>query len=92
MEEGKIYKFYQLEASLKSTFDQNNAKFYRVRELASNAIGLMTVFQENFSEYYVSGDAVIFYHDGEVHSAETHREFEYMGTVFIRPQIYFEQP
>lgn len=79
---GKIYSFSDLEIMLN---DRGSKDFFRVKNVQYGLIALMCTFLQNFSTLYKSGDAVLFYEDGEQHSADTHDEFILLEIIPIKP-------
>jgi hypothetical protein len=74
----KVYKFSQLEKFLRKS-DGN--KCLLVKNVDQNITAIMHVFAGNFCGDWLSGDGVLFYNDGEVHSAEPDDEFELINII-----------
>lgn len=66
MKKGDICTFKELEEFL--TEPRNNSKYLKVER--SGYVAVMHVFRENFCGDWLCGDGILFYSDGEVHSAE----------------------
>jgi hypothetical protein len=79
MEEGKIYSFEALEKAL-NEFEKFGICLH-VRNVKQNETAIMHVFHENFCSPWLSGDGVLFYNDGETHSAESYEEFELLKII-----------
>lgn len=79
---GETYNFKELESMLGDRMILNPA-FYRIKS-EDGLIGLMSVFSENFSSAYQSGDGVIFYEDGEQHSADPYDKFDLLSVIPIK--------
>lgn len=74
---GTKYTFAQLERFLKAQLmKKGHTKFLKVYNLEVKQYAIMLVFHTNFSDAYRSGDGVLFYDDGETHSANPEDEFE----------------
>lgn len=69
---GNQYSFEGLEKEI------SDADYIAVKilNLEYNLIGIMHIFSENFSKNYLSGEGVIFYQDGETHSANPWDQFK----------------
>lgn len=69
MKANKDYYFKELTEFLAK--EENTNKCLIVKDLKNNCNAVMHVFFENFSKDYLSGDPVLFYNDGETHTAES---------------------
>ena len=52
-----------------------------LKDVKNQQNAIMHVFFENFSSSYLSGDGVLFYDDGEAHSAEPDDVFEILKII-----------
>lgn len=84
---GKKYTFSQLE-KLISIDEIDDPKFYRVLNDQYQSFAMMTVFMENFSQTWQSGDGVLFYDDSEVHSADPGDIFILLEIIPIKPKLW----
>lgn len=82
MELNKIYQFQELEKLLS---DESYTVAFRVKEMRYDLYALMLGFSGNFSDAYQSGDGVLFYEDGETHSADPTDEFTLLEIITIKP-------
>ena len=73
MEENKIYSFKDLEKFLNEW--ENRNKFLKLNNISQKCTAIMHIFSENFCGDWLSGDGILFYSDGEVHSANPDDEF-----------------
>lgn len=73
MEKLKKYTFKELEEFLNESKNKNKSLI--VKNESQDCTAMMHVFTENFCGAWVSGDGVLFYSDGETHSAEPTDEF-----------------
>lgn len=80
---GKTYTFAQLE-KLISADEIDDPKFYRVLNEQFKSTAMMTVFMENFSQTWQSGDGVLFYDDSEVHSSDPGELFTLLEIIPIK--------
>lgn len=78
LELGKQYTFKDLEEYLFQ--HENRALFLKLYDIQNKQKAIMHVFFENFSGVWKSGDGVLFYDDGETHSADS-------GDMFIVEEI-----
>jgi hypothetical protein len=69
----QTYNFSHLETFLNEW--ENRNKLLIVKDKANNATAVMHIFLENFCGDWKSGDGILFYSDGEAHSAESYDEF-----------------
>jgi len=81
MECNKIYSFSELESFLRQWENQN--KCFKVNNVDQKCNALMHTFQENFCGDWKAGDAILFYADGEVHSAEPRDQFLLLEIILI---------
>jgi len=79
MENLKTYSFKQLQDFL-NDWDNRN-KFLIVKNKEQNSTAVMHVFMENFCGEWKSGDGILFYNDGEAHSADDSDKFTLINTV-----------
>lgn len=79
MEKLKTYTFKELQEFLNEWNNRN--KFLIVKNESQNCTAVMHVFMGNFCGDWLSGDGVLFYNDGEVHSAEEDDEFTLLDVV-----------
>lgn len=79
---GRQYSFKELEYLLNN---QHHTKysFFKVYNVENKSYALMTVFRENFSQSYLSGDGVLFYDNGETHSSDEHDVFTLIDFIKI---------
>ncbi len=73
MEKLKTYTFKELEDFLNKW--ENKNKSLILKNESQDCTAMMHVFTENFCGEWVSGDGILFYSDGETHSAEPNDEF-----------------
>ena len=83
MIEGQTYQFKDLEKLLFFRWDEGIC--LRVKNILHRNYAIMHVFTENFSSAYQSGDGVLFYDDGETHSANPDDEFVIVKIIKINP-------
>lgn len=79
MEKLKSYTFEELQEFLYEW--ENRNKFLIVKNESQNCTAVMHVFMENFCGNWLSGDGVLFYNDGETHSAKDSDEFTLIDVV-----------
>lgn len=79
MKANKDYYFKELTGFLAKY--ENRNKCLIVKNLKDNSNAVMHVFFENFSNDYKSGDPVLFYNDGETHTAESTDLFKLLKIV-----------
>jgi hypothetical protein len=72
---GNVYTFEQLEKFLAGD-DNPPGTFALVENTKYGERAIMHVFSSNFCGDWRSGDGVLFYADGEVHSSNTSDEYE----------------
>lgn len=78
-----VYTFAQLEIFLNDQ-EYNQYTFFRVWNMDQECYALMTTFKENFvTATWLSGDGVLFYQDGEVHSSNPDDEFRLIAIISI---------
>lgn len=73
MKTNKTYTFKKLESFLNG--DENWDKCLIVKNIEQKITAVMHVFLGNFDEAYKSGDGILFYSDGEAHSANPDDKF-----------------
>lgn len=73
IEAGKTYKFHELEDYLYHSDRANQTLI--VANAVTNEQAIMHVFFGNFSKDWQAGDAVLFYNNGETHSANRNEHF-----------------
>ena len=73
MKEADLTTFKKLEKWLIKEGNEN--KCLIVYDMANQITAIMHVFFENFSNHYQSGDGILFYKDGETHSANPDDKF-----------------
>lgn len=73
MEKLKSYSFKELEDFLNEWKNKN--KSLVIKNESQDCTAMMHVFTENFCGAWVAGDGILFYSDGETHSAEPNDEF-----------------
>jgi hypothetical protein len=71
MKKYNSYTFLELQQFL----NQDTGKHLIVKNEKTGDTAVMHVFRENFCGGYVSGDGILFYADGEVHSANESDKF-----------------
>ena len=69
LELGKPHTFEDLEKYLFQ--HENRAKFLKLYDSQNKQNAIMHVFFENFCSDWKSGDGILFYDDGETHSADS---------------------
>ncbi len=79
MEKLKAYTFKDLQRFLNEFGNRN--KFLIVKNETHGCTAVMHVFMENFCGDWRSGDGVLFYNDGETHSAEECDKFTLIDIV-----------
>lgn len=79
--ENSTYSFEQLEAFLK---EADRGSYLLVENLEYKHKAVMHVFGGNFCGDWMSGDGVLFYDNGEVHSANPEDEFRLIKKLEIR--------
>ena len=79
MKKLKSYTFKELEEFLCEEGNEN--KFLIVKNESYDSTAVMHVFMVNFCGDWRSGDGILFYNDGETHSAEDHDEFTLIDVV-----------
>jgi hypothetical protein len=70
---GKTYAFYNLEKRLG---ERKPGTYALVENVQYGGRAIMHIFRGNFCGDWLSGDAVLFYADGETHSANEGDEFK----------------
>lgn len=75
IEKGKTYTFEHLEKYL-IDHEEKGMQFLKVQNVEHGNKAMMFVFFENFCGNWRSGDGVLFYDDGETHSASDYDKFK----------------
>lgn len=78
LEPGALYEFKQLEEYLNSD-DSPPGTFLLVENVDMKERAIMHVFMENFCGPWLSSHAILFYSDGEAHSANDYDEFRFIS-------------
>lgn len=81
MKKGKSYTFKQLEDFLKKS---DRGKSLIVESASFGDKAMMHIFGGNFCGDWLSGDGVLFYEDGEVHSANPDDGFLLLDIIDLR--------
>jgi hypothetical protein len=74
---GQSYAFEELEKFLAS----KSGVYLMVENQDDKSTAIMHVFGGNFCGDWLSGDGILFYNNGEQHSAEPHDEFKVLKIV-----------
>lgn len=81
MKIGFTYTFKQLQDYLLKDDNQNVSIIVKNKEYNENA--MMHVFRGNFCGDWLAGDGILFYSDGETHSANDEDEFILINIINI---------
>lgn len=77
----ETYSFEQLEKAL---FEQEDRNVYlKVFNTEVKQFGIMHVLYCHFADQWLEGNGIIFYDDGEVHSANSYDEFKVVAILQI---------
>jgi hypothetical protein len=76
---GNVYTFQELEQYLANMDAVPPGTFALVENVQYSERAIMHVFESNFCGDWRSGDGVLFYADGEVHSANCGDEFRLLS-------------
>jgi len=79
MEKQKSYSFKELRTFL-NNWDNRN-KFLIVKNDLQGGTAVMHCFGDNFCGDWLSGDGILFYNDGEAHSAYDNDKFTLIDVV-----------